>query len=67
MLIGSGNGTFGPGTAYHVSNPGPGNLALGDFNRDGRMDVATEWQLLLGNGDGTLCGRRTVHGDNRAN
>ena len=61
--IGAGNGTFSPLTAYH----GPGTplaVASGDFNGDGKPDVAIGfWAhngnagnvgILLGNGDGTF-------------
>lgn len=58
VLLGNGDGTFGPGSAYHVSGQLPYGLALGDFNGDGRTDVVTSeggyLSVLLGNGDGSL-------------
>jgi hypothetical protein len=63
VLIGNGDGTFTqsstlaltPGTA--TSNLGP-NLAAGDFNKDGKIDLAYDdgqsMQIYLGNGDGTF-------------
>jgi hypothetical protein len=51
-LLGKGDGTFRPKSTIQVN--GGLALALGDFNRDGRLDVLTGPQLLLGNGDGTL-------------
>ncbi len=59
ILLGNGTGSFPTHTQYGV----PGNpvaIAHGDFNGDGKQDVATADQrlsnvsVLLGNGDGTL-------------
>lgn len=54
----------GQGTFIHQSdatvNFGPGHIVSGDFNRDGKLDLATlhrgraEVSLLLGRGDGTM-------------
>jgi hypothetical protein len=60
VLLGNGDGTFGPGTASHLdfSPSGPSSVELGDFNNDGRLDVAYGGggglNVRLGNGDGTL-------------
>jgi hypothetical protein len=61
VLLGNGNGTFGPSRAYFFAK-GTDNtyayvLGLRDFDGDGRLDVLTTWdavRLLPGNGDGTL-------------
>ena len=51
--LGRGDGTFSPAAAVALS--GVGQIALGDFNGDGKQDVVTtNNQLALGNGDGTF-------------
>ncbi|PWT89269.1 MAG: hypothetical protein C5B55_11685 [Blastocatellia bacterium] len=50
--------SFAPAVNYPVSSS-PQNLVLGDFNRDGRLDVVTvnssaSVSVLNGNGDGTF-------------
>ena len=57
VLLGRGDGTFGTGTAYHVNWSSWGDLAVGDFDGDGKLDVVTDAGALItfpGNGDGTL-------------
>ena len=50
--LGNGDGTF---TLKGVSPVGPGIIAFGDFNHDGKLDFAdSSNQLALGNGDGTF-------------
>jgi hypothetical protein len=39
ILLGNGNGTFGAATDIPVGK-GAGDLALGDFNNDGDLDIA---------------------------
>jgi hypothetical protein len=57
VLLGTGDGTFQAMKPISVaSEPGCG-VAVGDFNRDGKVDVLATSNgayLLLGNGDGTL-------------
>jgi uncharacterized protein (TIGR03437 family) len=63
IILGNGNGTFGPVVTYHSGVPSIGSqiptLAVGDFNGDGNADLiealyANSVAVLLGNGDGTL-------------
>jgi hypothetical protein len=57
--LGNGNGTFGAATNFAVGD-GPQLAAVGDFNRDGRQDLAVsnalsdDVSILLGNGNGTF-------------
>src|SRR6266700_3268705 len=59
VLLGNGNGTFLPGPSLTVGN-GPAGVAVGDFNGDGKPDLAVAnlndntLSILLGNGDGTF-------------
>jgi hypothetical protein len=64
VLLGNGNGTFQKGITYPTGSQ-PATIAVGDFNGDGILDVATSnledlsatsgsISILLGNGDGTL-------------
>ena len=60
VLLGIGDGTFQAPVSYAVSG-NPGSVVLGDFNNDGKIDIATSGytpdaviNVLLGNGDGTF-------------
>lgn len=62
ILLGNGDGTFQPQVEYS-SAQGPNSVGIGDFNRDGKLDLAvaagnggggTQVSVLLGNGDGTF-------------
>jgi FG-GAP-like repeat/Abnormal spindle-like microcephaly-assoc'd, ASPM-SPD-2-Hydin len=60
VLLGKADGTFAP----HVDDPAggpPSSVAVGDFNGDGKLDIAVLYGssnasvgILLGNGDGTF-------------
>jgi len=56
ILLGNGDGTFQPHQDFPVENAN--SVAVGDFNGDGKPDVAVvtggSVDVLLGNGDGTL-------------
>lgn len=51
VLLGNGDGTFQPEVDYSA---GEGPVLVGDFNRDGSLDIVAGISLLLGNGDGTF-------------
>jgi hypothetical protein len=57
ILLGQADGTFGPKTDFLLQES-PVVLVTGDFNGDGKIDVAVTGSsgvtILLGNGDGTL-------------
>jgi hypothetical protein len=62
VLLGHGDGTFGAPILNSPQGGEDGDLALGDFNHDGRLDVAVGGHAALpdgltvftGNGDGTF-------------
>ena len=61
VLLGNGDGTFQSAMQFSTgSNSAPQSLVLGDFNRDGNLDVAVTdinddtIAILLGKGDGTF-------------
>src|SRR6266567_4377118 len=59
VLLGNGDGTFLPAPSLTVGN-GPAGVVVGDFNGDGKPDLAVAnlndntLSVLLGNGDGTF-------------
>jgi len=65
VLLGNGNGTFAAQPDVPVGS-GPDSVAVGDFNGDGRQDLATANQVantvsvLLGNGNGTFAAQPDV-------
>lgn len=66
ILLGKGDGNFQPAVSFNAGMPGGGtaNLAVGDFNKDGNLDVITSIDgsfnggssvsVLFGKGDGTF-------------
>jgi hypothetical protein len=61
ILLGNADGTFQAVVQYPVGY-GPGSVAVGDFDQDGKLDLAVpnmsgnDLSLLRGNGDGTFLG-----------
>jgi len=52
VLLGNGDGTFRKGAS--VASGGSASVNIGDFNGDGKLDVAAGLSVLLGNGNGTF-------------
>jgi hypothetical protein len=59
VRLGKGDGTFGPAQPFQIGQGAfTGNPAIGDFNQDGKLDMAlpsgSTIYVALGNGDGTF-------------
>ena len=59
IFLGKGDGTFTTGPATPLANMAASAVAAGDFNNDGKTDLAVlnvdnSVSILLGNGDGTF-------------
>jgi flagellin-like hook-associated protein FlgL len=62
IRLGTGNGSFGSATSFSMEATGSRNIALGDLNGDGRIDLVTVGYsgsdgystVRLGNGNGTF-------------
>jgi FG-GAP-like repeat len=64
LLLGKGDGTFGPATPVDATKYDAAQLAVGDLNGDGKLDLVlmdhggqltgSPVNVLLGNGDGTF-------------
>ncbi|HET6178783.1 MAG TPA: VCBS repeat-containing protein [Candidatus Sulfotelmatobacter sp.] len=57
---GKSDGTFGASVTTSSVLAGGGCSAVADFNKDGKLDITTGTQVLLGNGNGTFQAPRTV-------
>ena len=64
FLLGKGDGTFVSAVDYPLDN-NPGTITSGDFDGDGKQDLATssnnfdKFSLLVGKGDGTFWGAQS--------
>ena len=60
VMLGKGDGTFGPPVLYPTGGGSDGYILVADFNGDGKQDLAVanlfdnNVAILLGNGDGTF-------------
>ena len=58
VLLGKGDGTFQPEATFSIDLFRASNVVTGDFNRDGKADLAVSARngifIVLGNGDGTF-------------
>src|SRR5437879_5776573 len=74
VLLGNGGGTFQPARTFATAGMNPVTVAVGDFNGDGRPDLAVtnsantssgavpgNVSVLLGNGEGTFQPARTLN------
>ena len=63
ILLGKGDGTFSPSVQYRTGKFSDA-IVSGDFNGDGKVDIATSnsgtVSVLLGNGDGTFRAQKVI-------
>ena len=70
VLLGNGDGTFGPATKFTAGDR-PASVAVGYFNNDRQADLAVansgsaDVSILLGNGDGTFRNTKNFPAGNR--
>jgi FG-GAP-like repeat/Bacterial Ig-like domain (group 3) len=77
ILLGNGDGTFRQGSSFYFNADQLGPIVVGDFNGDGKLDLAFAFEAdlqndslgaLFGNGDGTFGnGGGTFRGPGAAN
>jgi hypothetical protein len=61
VYLGNGDGTFSANPNYYEPlGFGGTQVAIADFNLDGKLDIATDSEILLGNGNGRFQGPPTV-------
>ena len=56
--LGEGNGKFRLGSRFEKLGPAAPQIAVGDFNRDGVLDLIYDDLIFLGKGDGTFRARQ---------
>jgi len=62
VYMGNGDGTFAAPVTYTSPQSWATTAAVGDFNGDGKLDIATDGiQVLLNNGDGTFTNDASVN------
>lgn len=66
ILLGNGDGTFTAAAVTPITGQNAGSVAVGDFNEDGKVDLAITLPdadsvvVMLGNGDGTFTASQTI-------
>jgi hypothetical protein len=56
VYLGNGDGTFSNSRSYFLNANSQSGVAIGDFNLDGKLDIAVSNTVLLSNGNGTFQG-----------